>query len=152
MSAIRQLHEQLVKKERSAVEITQDYLDRIEKLEPKLKSFLCLTQDHALTAAQQVDQKIASGEEIGLLTGIPIGIKDNMCTVGIPTTCGSKILENFVPSYESTVTQKLQKQGAVMVGKANLDEFAMGSSTENSGYQVTANPWDLSHHNRPLFL
>ncbi|MGK7933721.1 MAG: Asp-tRNA(Asn)/Glu-tRNA(Gln) amidotransferase subunit GatA [Microcystaceae cyanobacterium] len=144
MSAIRQLHEQLSKKERSAVEITQEYLDRIEKLEPKLKSFLHLTSEQALSAANQVDQKIASGEEIGLLAGIPIGIKDNLCTVGIPTTCGSKILENFVPSYESTVTQKLQEQGAIMVGKANLDEFAMGSSTENSGYQVTANPWDLS--------
>ncbi|MGK7945496.1 MAG: Asp-tRNA(Asn)/Glu-tRNA(Gln) amidotransferase subunit GatA [Microcystaceae cyanobacterium] len=144
MSAIRQLHQQLSKKERSAVEITQEYLDRIEKLEPKLKSFLCLTSEQALSTARKVDQQIASGEEIGLLAGIPIGIKDNLCTVGIPTTCGSKILENFVPSYESTVTRKLQEQGAVMVGKANLDEFAMGSSTENSGYQVTANPWDLS--------
>lgn len=144
MSVIRQLHEQLLKKERSAVEITQEYLNRIEILEPRLKSFLHLTPDYALSLARQVDQKIAAGEDIGLLAGIPIAIKDNLCTVGIPTTCGSKILENFVPAYESTVTQKLQVQGAIMVGKANLDEFAMGSSTENSGYQVTANPWDLS--------
>ncbi|CAD5922116.1 Glutamyl-tRNA(Gln) amidotransferase subunit A [Planktothrix tepida] len=143
MASIRKLHRQLIKKERSAVEITQEALDRIAQLEPKLKSFLCVTADRALEQARQVDAKIAAGEEIGLLAGIPIAIKDNMCTEGIRTTCGSKILENFIPPYESTVTQKLAAAGAVMVGKTNLDEFAMGSSTENSAYQVTANPWDL---------
>ena len=91
-----------------------------------------------------MDAKIAAGEEIGILAGIPIGIKDNLCTKGIVTTCASRILENFIPPYESTVTQKLADAGGVMVGKTNLDEFAMGSSTENSAYQVTANPWDLS--------
>ena len=144
MTSIRELHYQLVSKKRSAVEITQEALDRITQLEPKLHSFLCVTADRALSQARAVDAKIAAGEEIGLLAGIPIGIKDNMCTAGIPTTCGSRILENFVPPYESTVTQKLADAGAVMVGKTNLDEFAMGSSTENSAYQVTANPWDLS--------
>lgn len=144
MASIRELHQQLVKKERSAVEITTESLDRIEKLEPKLRSFLSVTGDRALEAAKAVDAKLAAGEEIGLLEGIPIGIKDNMCTQGIRTTCGSRILENFVPPYESTVTQKLKDLGTVMVGKTNLDEFAMGSSTENSGYQVTANPWDIS--------
>lgn len=144
MASIRELHHQLISKERSAVEITQEALDRIAQLEPKLHSFLCVTADRALKQAQAVDAKIAAGEEIGLLAGIPIGIKDNMCTQGIPTTCASRILENFVPPYESTVTQKLAEAGAVMVGKTNLDEFAMGSSTENSAYQVTANPWDLS--------
>ncbi|MFM7191271.1 MAG: Asp-tRNA(Asn)/Glu-tRNA(Gln) amidotransferase subunit GatA, partial [Microcystaceae cyanobacterium] len=116
---------------------------RIETLEPKLRSFLCVTADRALQQAQQVDQQVAAGEDIGLLAGIPLGIKDNMATRGVPTTCASRILEGFVPPYESTVTAKLQQAGAVMVGKTNLDEFAMGSSTENSGYQVTANPWDL---------
>jgi len=144
MASIRELHEQLVKKERSAVEITQETLDHIQELEPKLHSFLHITAQQALEQARAVDAKIAAGEEIGLLAGIPIGVKDNMCTKGIPTTCASRILENFVPPYESTVTQKLLDAGAVVVGKTNLDEFAMGSSTENSAYQVTANPWDLS--------
>ncbi|ALF55367.1 glutamyl-tRNA amidotransferase [Nostoc piscinale CENA21] len=144
MASIRELHEQLVKKERSAVEITQEALDKIQALEPKLHSFLHVTAQQALEQARAVDAKIAAGEEIGLLAGIPTGIKDNMCTKGIPTTCGSRILENFVPPYESTVTQKLLDAGAVTVGKTNLDEFAMGSSTENSAYQVTANPWDVT--------
>lgn len=102
-----------------------------------------MTADQALATAQKVDDKIAAGETIGILEGIPLGVKDNMCTKGIKTTCASQILANFVPPYESTVTQKLKDAGAVVVGKTNLDEFAMGSSTENSGYQVTANPWDL---------
>lgn len=144
MSSIRKLHQQLINKERSAVEIAQDALKRIELLEPKLRSFLTVTKEQALAQAAVVDQKIAAGEEIGLLAGIPIGIKDNLCTKGITTTCASRILENFIPPYESTVTQKLAQAGAVMVGKTNLDEFAMGSSTENSAYQVTANPWDIS--------
>jgi aspartyl-tRNA(Asn)/glutamyl-tRNA(Gln) amidotransferase subunit A len=143
MASIRELHQQLVSKERSAVEIAQDALDQIQALEPKVKSFLCVTADRALEQARQVDAKIAAGEEIGLLAGIPIGIKDNMCTQGIPTTCASKILENFVPPYESTVTQRLADAGTVMVGKTNLDEFAMGGSTENSAFHTTANPWDL---------
>ncbi|MBD2045318.1 Asp-tRNA(Asn)/Glu-tRNA(Gln) amidotransferase subunit GatA [Coleofasciculus sp. FACHB-64] len=143
MPSIRELHKQLISKERSAVELTQEALDRIQALEPKLNSFLSVTAERALEQAHAVDAKIAAGEEIGLMAGIPIGIKDNLCTQGIRTTCGSKILENFVPSYESTVTQKLADAGAVMVGKTNMDEFAMGSSTETSAYQITANPWDL---------
>jgi aspartyl-tRNA(Asn)/glutamyl-tRNA(Gln) amidotransferase subunit A len=144
MASIRELHQQLVSKERSATEITQIALATIQQLEPKLQSFLTVTADHALAQAARVDAQIAAGEEINLLAGIPIGIKDNLCTQGIVTTCGSKILEGFVPPYESTVTSKLAQVGAVMVGKTNLDEFAMGSSTENSAYQVTANPWDLT--------
>jgi aspartyl-tRNA(Asn)/glutamyl-tRNA(Gln) amidotransferase subunit A len=143
MASIRELHQQLTSKERSAVEIAQESLDRIQAVEPKLRSFLAVTADRALEQAKRVDAQIAAGEEIGWLAGIPTGIKDNMCTQGIATTCGSKILHNFVPPYESTVTQRLAAAGAVMVGKTNMDEFAMGSSTENSAYQVTANPWDL---------
>ncbi|AFY68264.1 Asp-tRNA(Asn)/Glu-tRNA(Gln) amidotransferase subunit GatA [Geitlerinema sp. PCC 7407] len=143
MASIRELHQQLLKKDRSAKEITQEALDRIQALEPKLRSFLHITAEQAIAQAEQVDAKIAAGEDIGPLAGIPIGIKDNLCTQGVPTTCGSRILEGFVPAYESTVTRKLAEAGAVMVGKTNMDEFAMGSSTETSGYQVTANPWDL---------
>ncbi len=143
MASIWELHQQLINKERSAVEIAQESLERINKLEPKLKSFLCLTADQALEQARRVDAKIAAGEEIGLLAGIPVAVKDNMCTRGVPTTCASKILENFVPPYESTVTQKLRDADAVIVGKTNLDQFAMGSSTETSAFQVTSNPWDI---------
>ncbi len=144
MASIRELHQQLINKERSAVEIAQEALNRIETIEPKIHSFLHITPDRALEQAQQVDAKIAAGEEIGLLAGIPIGIKDNLCTKGISTTCASRILQNFVPPYESTVTQKLADAGTVMVGKTNMDEFAMGGSTETSAYQLTANPWDVA--------
>lgn len=143
MASIRELHQQLITKKRSAVEIAQESLERISQLEPTLNSFLSVTPEKALEQARQVDAKIASGEKIGLLAGIPMAIKDNMCTKGIRTTCGSRILENFIPPYESTVTAKLAEAGAVFVGKTNMDEFAMGSSTENSAYHLTANPWDL---------
>lgn len=144
MASIRELHQQLISKERSAIAITQEALEQVQQLEPKLHSFLQVTADRALEQARQVDAKLMAGEGIGLLAGIPIGIKDNLCTQGILTTCGSLMLQNFVPPYESTVTQKLAAAGAVMVGKTNLDEFAMGSSTESSAYQLTANPWDTA--------
>ncbi len=144
MSVIRTLQQQLIQKERTAVEITQEYLDRIETLEPKLHSFLAVTTDKALAQAQQVDTAIAAGTPLGPLTGIPIALKDNLCTKGIETTCASKILKGFIPPYESTVTHRLADAGAIFLGKTNMDEFAMGSSTENSAYQLTANPWDIS--------
>lgn len=141
--SIKELHRQLISKERSAVEIAQATLKHIEAVEPKVKAFLAVTADEALATAKAVDNKIAAGESIGIIEGIPIGIKDNLCTKGIKTTCASQILANFVPPYESTVTQKLKDAGMVVVGKTNLDEFAMGGSTENSSFQTTANPWDL---------
>jgi aspartyl-tRNA(Asn)/glutamyl-tRNA(Gln) amidotransferase subunit A len=141
--SIKELHQQLVNKERSAVEIAQEVLKHIETVEPKVKAFLTVTGEEALATAKEVDAKIAAGESIGILEGIPLGIKDNMCTKGIKTTCASQILANFIPPYESTVTQKLKDAGVVVVGKTNLDEFAMGGSTENSSFQTTANPWDL---------
>ena len=116
MASIRELHEQLVRKERSAVEIAQDTLTRISALEPQLKSFLQVTPELALEQAKAVDARIAAGEAIGPLAGIPIGVKDNLCTRGIRTTCASRILEGFVPPYESTVTRRLAEAGAVTVG------------------------------------
>jgi aspartyl-tRNA(Asn)/glutamyl-tRNA(Gln) amidotransferase subunit A len=143
MASIRELHAQLVKKERSAVEITQAYLDRIQAVDDQVNSFLLVTGDHAIAQAKAVDAKIAAGEEIGMLAGIPIAVKDNICTQNIRTTCASKILENFIPPYESTVSQKLIDAGMVTIGKTNMDEFAMGGSTETSAFKKTANPWNL---------
>jgi aspartyl-tRNA(Asn)/glutamyl-tRNA(Gln) amidotransferase subunit A len=143
MVSIRELHQQLVKKERSATEITQAALDRITAVDGKVNSFLTVTADHALARAKSIDAKIAAGEELGLLAGIPIGVKDNICTKGVSTTCASKILQNFVPPYDATVNQKLLDAGAIMVGKTNMDEFAMGGSTETSAFKKTANPWNL---------
>ena len=145
MASIRTLHEQLVSKTRSATELVQETLDRIAALEPKLHSFLTVTADQALAQAAQVDAQIAAGESIGLLAGIPVGIKDNICTQGIPTTCGSRILEGFIPPYDATIVSRLAAAGSVLVGKTNLDEFGMGSSTENSGFHPTANPWHLEY-------
>ena len=143
MASIRELHEQLVKKERSAVEITQSYLDRIRAVDAQVNSFLLVTDDRAIAQAKAVDAKIAVGDAIGLLEGIPIAIKDNICTQNIRTTCASRILENFVPPYESTVSQKLIDAGMITVGKTNMDEFAMGGSTETSAFKKTRNPWNL---------
>jgi len=133
----------LKEKKISSVELTRDYLERIRHLEPKVRAFVTVTDELALEQARKADELIAAGK-VNPLTGIPIAIKDVICTRGIKTTCSSKMLENFVPPYDATVMEKLNACGAVMVGKANMDEFAMGSSTENSALFVTHNPWDLS--------
>ena len=138
-----ELHELLTTKKISATELTADVFSQIDKMEDKIGAYITLTRDKAEANAKLVDEKIARGEEIFPLEGIPCAIKDNICTKGIKTTCASKILENFIPPYDATVYQKLVAQNSIIVGKANLDEFAMGSSTENSGFHTTHNPHDL---------
>lgn len=140
---IRKAHEKLQKGEIFASEITQACFRRIEKVDPDIKAFLRLTENEALSAAEKVDEKIRKGEKIGLLEGIPMALKDNICTRGLVTSSASRILENYAPPYDATVVAKLKAGGMVLLGKTNLDEFAMGSSTENSAFQVTHNPWDL---------
>lgn len=139
-----ELHTKLVTKEISAVELTKAVLGRIDAVEKDVQAFITQTRENALAQAQAVDDKIGRGEKISVLAGIPGALKDNICTKGTKTTCASKILATFVPPYNATVTEKLAAEDAVVVGKANMDEFAMGGSTENSGFFPTHNPWDLS--------
>jgi aspartyl-tRNA(Asn)/glutamyl-tRNA(Gln) amidotransferase subunit A len=129
-------------KDVSSVELTRAVLDRIDTVDGKVGAYLTVDADGALAQAKDADRRLAAGEG-DPLTGIPLGIKDLMCTQGLRTTCASKILENFIPPYDATVIARLKKAGAVLVGKLNMDEFAMGSTTEHSGYQITRNPWNL---------
>ena len=140
---IGQLHKMLSGREISSVELTRAVIDRVRSVEPQIHAYLTLTEDLALEAARAVDEKIAAGEKVEPLAGIPVAIKDVMCTKDVRTTCASKILENYVPVYTATAVQKLLDEGAVVVGKTNMDEFAMGSSNENSGFYPVRNPWDL---------
>ncbi len=138
-----ELHDKLKAREITAVELTESVYKRIESVEPHVKGYLTLTKEIALAQANAADIGFQNGDEMPPLAGIPIAIKDVICTKDVRTTCASKILSNFVPPYDATVMTKLHQQGVVMVGKTNMDEFAMGSSTENSAYQITHNPWDL---------
>lgn len=128
----------------TSVELTTACLDRIEALNPKLNAFLFVDREGALATAAEVDAKRAAGEDLHPLAGVPIALKDNMVTRGIPTTCASKILEGWLPPYDATVVKKIQEAGLPIVGKTNMDEFAMGSSTEHSAYGPTLNPWDMT--------
>ncbi len=140
---IHEAHELLSKREISSVELTQSVLSRIDRCDGEIKAYLTVIPELALEQARQADESIAAGEARPL-TGIPVAVKDNMCTRGVPTTCGSRILEGFVPPYDATVVDRLHGLGAVVVGKTNMDEFAMGSSTEYSAFFPTHNPWDGS--------
>jgi aspartyl-tRNA(Asn)/glutamyl-tRNA(Gln) amidotransferase subunit A len=142
---IEEAHIGLVKKEFSALELLQSCLDKIIAIdESKIRAFLTITEDLATKAAHEADRKIRSGKEIGMLTGIPLAIKDNLTIQGERTTAASKILENYIAPYDATVVRKLKEAGAVIIGKTNLDEFGHGASTENSSFFPTHNPWDLS--------
>ena len=132
----------LKNKEIASVELTRAILDRIEAVDGKVGAYLTVDADGAMAQAEAADRRLAKGDTAPL-TGIPLGIKDLICTQGLRTTCASKILENFIPPYDATVISRLKNAGAVIVGKLNMDEFAMGSTTEHSGFQVTRNPWNL---------
>ncbi len=140
---VHQALEALRRGDFSSVQLTQAYLDRIERLEPTVQAYLTVTPDRALADAKRADQRRSRGQEAPLL-GVPIALKDIFCTTDIETTCASRILKGFVPPYDATVAARLSDAGAVLLGKTNMDEFAMGSSTENSAFKLTHNPWDVT--------
>jgi aspartyl-tRNA(Asn)/glutamyl-tRNA(Gln) amidotransferase subunit A len=129
----------------TAEEYVWSFIERIERLEPKLHSFITFNRENALADAHRIDQKISSGQEVGPLAGITVGIKDNISTNGLKTTCASKMLENYIPPFNATVVERLKKNGAIVIGKLNMDEFGMGSSTEYSMYGATHNPWNTDY-------
>ena len=131
-------------KEVTIKEVLDDIYSRIEDVEPKVDAYITLTKDLAYRRAEELQKRLNNGEDIGVLGGVPIAIKDNICTNGVKTTCASRMLENFTPIYDATVVKKLEEAGAIIVGKTNMDEFAMGSSTETSYFKKTKNPWNLS--------
>jgi len=141
---IAQVYQALIKKEFSALELCQAYLDKIKKEDKKVSAFLTINEDFALSQAKKIDDIISTSRGIPLLAGIPCAIKDNILVEGIRCTAASKILENYIAPYDATVIKKLKREGCVILGKTNLDEFAMGSSTENSAFGPTRNPYDLT--------
>jgi aspartyl-tRNA(Asn)/glutamyl-tRNA(Gln) amidotransferase subunit A len=138
------LASRLALKELSARELTQAFYARLEAVEPKIKAYLTLTETQALQSAEAIDALRVKGETLHPFAGIPLALKDNLITQGVRTTCASKMLEHFIPAFDSTVTARLKAAGLIALGKTNMDEFAMGSSTENSAFQKTSNPWDLT--------
>lgn len=144
IASAAELSDRLAAKEVSARELTTACLEQIERVDGQVKAFLHVDGDRALAAASSVDEQRAAGAPLGRLAGVPLAMKDIFTMTGAPTTCGSRILEGWIPPYNSTITEKVLAAGIVVLGKTNMDEFAMGSSTENSGYQTTHNPWDLT--------
>jgi len=142
--SIQRLHEAYARGETTPTAVTEEYLARIDTLDGRVGAYLSIMRDEARAAAREADARYGRGAPRGPLDGVPVALKDNLCTRGVRTTAGSRILEHFVPPYDATVVTRLTEQGAVLLGKTNLDEFAMGSSTEHSAYHPTRNPWDLS--------
>ena len=143
--SVQQAHDLLTRREISSEELTRAYLTRIQRLDPQVKSYVTVSDERALEQAREADQRIRTGEDLNPLTGIPYSAKDSLSTRGIPTTCSSKILEDYKPFYDCTAIQKLNSVNSVLLGKSNMDEFGMGSSTENSGFFTTHNPWDFDY-------
>ncbi|MDD3304157.1 MAG: Asp-tRNA(Asn)/Glu-tRNA(Gln) amidotransferase subunit GatA [Clostridia bacterium] len=139
---VSSLAKKIKEKEITIKEVLDNLYTRIEAVEQKVDAYITLTKEYAYERAKILQERLDAGEDIGIMGGVPIAIKDNICTNGIKTTCASKMLENFVPFYNATVIEKLENAGAIIIGKANMDEFAMGSSTENSAIKKTKNPWD----------
>ncbi len=138
-----ELKELIAKKDASVEEVTKAHLDKVDIIDSKIDAFLYVAKDEALKDAKVLDEKLSKGEDIGILGGVPLGIKDNISVKGMQNTCASKILEGYVSPYDATVSENVKSQGGVILGKLNMDEFAMGSSTENSAFKITKNPWDL---------
>lgn len=140
---VSEIARKIKEKEITIKEVLDSVYNRIENVEEKVSAYVTLTKEQAYNRATKLQERLDNGEDIGIMGGVPIAIKDNICTNGIKTTCSSKMLENFVPFYDATVIEKLENAGAIIIGKTNMDEFAMGSSTENSAIKKTKNPWDL---------
>ncbi|MEW6732376.1 MAG: Asp-tRNA(Asn)/Glu-tRNA(Gln) amidotransferase subunit GatA [Acidobacteriota bacterium] len=141
---IERLHSALKSGETSVEAVCTAILERIERLNPQLNAFITVMRESAMARARTLDAQLLAGNPIGPLFGVPVAVKDNICTQGVRTTCGSRILDNFLPPYSATVIERLEAAGAIIIGKTNCDEFAMGSSNENSAYGAAHNPWDLS--------
>ena len=143
--SLKEIASKIKNKEVTIKEVLDSVYGRIENVENKVDAYVTLNQEEAYKRAEKLQERLENGENIGLLGGVPIAIKDNICTKGIKTTCASRMLENFVPVYDATVIEMLESEGAIILGKTNMDEFAMGSSTESSYIKKTRNPWNIEH-------
>jgi len=140
-----QIKAKILSKEIRASELIKHFVEWIKNVEPNIQAYITINEEEAIKKAAEIDKKIENAEKVGLLAGIPVAVKDNICTKNLYTTCASKILKNFIPPYDAFVVKRLKEEDAIIIGKTNLDEFAMGSSTENSGYKITRNPWNSEY-------
>ncbi|HQU29982.1 MAG: Asp-tRNA(Asn)/Glu-tRNA(Gln) amidotransferase subunit GatA [Planctomycetia bacterium] len=140
-----QIKKKIISREIRPIDLVEHFIKRIKDIDHDIQAYLTINEEETIKKAAQIQKKIENGENVGILAGIPIGIKDNICTKGLHTTCASKILENFIPPYDAFVVKRLKEEDAIILGKTNLDEFAMGSSTENSSFKITRNPWNSDY-------